>query len=41
MASHVFNLLIKIALLAVVMMIVARVVPYDGLVDSWVVLSER
>ncbi|WP_117148556.1 hypothetical protein, partial [Klebsiella pneumoniae] len=34
MASHVFNLLIKIALLAVVMMIVARVVPYDGLVDS-------
>ncbi|MFK9872932.1 hypothetical protein ACJEQE_31395, partial [Klebsiella pneumoniae] len=34
MASHVFNLLMKIALLAVVMMIVARVVPYDGLVDS-------
>ncbi|CAM4435388.1 TPA: hypothetical protein L9M75_005100 [Klebsiella pneumoniae] len=34
MASHVFNLLIKIALLAVVMMIVARVVPYNGLVDS-------
>ena len=34
MASHVFNLFIKIALLAVVMMIVARVVPYNGLVDS-------
>ncbi len=34
MAKHALSLLIKIALFAVVMLIVAKVVPYDGLVDS-------
>jgi hypothetical protein len=34
MAKHVLSLFIKIALFAVVMLIVAKVVPYDGLVDS-------
>lgn len=34
MAKHVLSLFIKIALFAVVMLIVAKVVPYDGLVNS-------
>ncbi len=34
MAKHVLSLFIKIALFAVVMLIVAKVVPYDGVVNS-------
>lgn len=34
MAKHALSLFIKIALFAVVMLIVAKVIPYDGLVDS-------
>ncbi|NIY48236.1 hypothetical protein [Cedecea colo] len=34
MAKHALSLFIKIALFAVVMPIVAKVIPYDGLVDS-------
>lgn len=34
MANHALNLFIKIALFAVVMLIVAKLIPYDGLVDS-------
>ncbi|WP_188474530.1 hypothetical protein [Hafnia psychrotolerans] len=34
MAKHVLSLFIKIALFAVVMLIAAKVIPYDGLIDS-------
>jgi len=34
MAKHVLNLFIKIVLFTAIMLIVAKVVPYDGLVDA-------